>query len=175
MAISPEYRDYVLGPLGRVQARPMFGGAGLFRDGLMFGLITRRDILYFKTDDQNRGEYEAAGMGPFMPYENRPTVMSYHEVPAHLLEDAEEIAEWAGRAFAAALRARDRKPSRRKKKTKGRGPVTRNEGRARGDVRMFVSGGLRGGYSERVDEIHEKEHPQCRKLRRSRVYRARSG
>ena len=44
-----------------------------------------------------------------------------------------------------------------------------------GDVRMFVSGGLRGGYSERVDEIHEKEHPQCRKLRRSRVYRARSG
>ena len=131
MAISPEYRDYVLellgplgplGPLGRVQARPMFGGAGLFRDGLMFGLITRRDILYFKTDDQNRGEYEAAGLGPFMPYENRPTVMSYHEVPAQLLEDAEEIAEWAGRAFAAALRARDRKPSRRKRRRKDAAP-----------------------------------------------------
>ncbi len=30
------------------------------------------------------------------------------------------------------------------------------------------------GYSEWVAEIHEKEHPQCRKLRRSRVYRARS-
>jgi hypothetical protein len=31
------------------------------------------------------------------------------------------------------------------------------------------------GYSEWVDEIHQKEHPQCRKLRRSRVYLARSG
>ena len=125
VAISPEYRDYVLellGSLGRVQARPMFEGAGLFRDGLMFGLITRRDILYFKTDDQNRGEYEAAGMGPFMPYENRPTVMPYHEVPAHLLEDSEEIAEWAGRAFGAALRARDRKPQRRKQTPKDAAP-----------------------------------------------------
>jgi DNA transformation protein len=117
VAISPEYREYVfelLASFGRVQVRPMFGGAGLFRDGLMFGLITRRDILYFKTDDKNRSEYEAAGMGPFMPYENRPSVMPYHEVPAHLLEDAEEIVEWAGRAFAAALRAKDRKPSKRK-------------------------------------------------------------
>jgi DNA transformation protein len=116
VAISPEYRDYVLellGSLDRVQARPMFGGAGLFRGGLMFGMITRRDILYFKTDDENRDEYEVAGMGPFMPYENRPTVMPYHEVPAHLFEDAEEIAEWARRACAAALRARDRKPLKR--------------------------------------------------------------
>lgn len=124
MAISPEYRDYVLellDPLGRVQARPMFGGTGLFRDGLMFGLITRRDILYFKTDDENRGEYEAAGMGPFMPYENRPTVMPYHEVPADLLEDADDFAEWAGRAFAAAIRARDRKPLKRKRRRKEAG------------------------------------------------------
>ena len=124
MAISPEYRDYVLellDPLGRAQARPMFGGTGLFRDGLMFGLITRRDILYFKTDDENRGEYEAAGMGPFMPYENRPTVMPYHEVPADLLEDADDFAEWARRAFAAAIRARDRKPLKRKRRRKEAG------------------------------------------------------
>ena len=47
------------------------------------------------------------------------------------------------------------------------------------DLRQVMYGclcqGGKRGYSERVDEIHEKEHPQCRKLRRSRVYRARSG
>jgi TfoX/Sxy family transcriptional regulator of competence genes len=34
----------------------MFGGVGLFVDGLMFGLIGRNDTLFFKTDESNDGE-----------------------------------------------------------------------------------------------------------------------
>ncbi len=56
MAVSPEFRDYILemlAPLGGVTARRMFSGAGLYRDGTIFGLIAG-DILYFKVDDANR-------------------------------------------------------------------------------------------------------------------------
>jgi DNA transformation protein len=67
MAVSPELRDYILdllNGLGGVTARSMFGGIGLYRDGVMFGLTTRNDVLYFRTGDGNRGQYEAAGMVP---------------------------------------------------------------------------------------------------------------
>ena len=42
MAVTPQYRDYVVGQLscvGRVAARSMFGGVGLYLDGVFFGLI----------------------------------------------------------------------------------------------------------------------------------------
>jgi DNA transformation protein len=58
MAVNPEYKAYVLdqlAPLGPVTARAMFGGAGIYLDGVMFALITRADVLYFRTGDANRG------------------------------------------------------------------------------------------------------------------------
>ena len=109
MAVSPELRDHILDlldGLGGVTARSMFGGVGLYRDGVMFGLITRSDVLYFRTDDGNRGEYEAAGMAPFVPFEDGRMTMPYHEAPDHVLEDADQIRAWAGRAWEAARRNR---------------------------------------------------------------------
>jgi len=53
MSVSDEYLTYMIGPLeciGPVQSRCMFGGAGLYFDGLFFALIAD-DILYFKVDD----------------------------------------------------------------------------------------------------------------------------
>ena len=123
MAVSPEFRAYVLdllGPLGRVGARSMFGGAGLYLDGTMFGLMTRRDVLYFRTDADNRGDFEAAGMGPFVPFEDGRMTMPYHEAPAHVMEDAEEMCAWARRAWEAARRARDRDKSTPRRGRKAR-------------------------------------------------------
>ena len=37
-------------PLGGVVFRRMFGGVGVFRDGLMFALVAD-DVLYMKADD----------------------------------------------------------------------------------------------------------------------------
>ena len=74
MPVSPEYLDYLLdllAPLGPVQAKRMFGGAGLFLDGTMFGLIVddvlylKADGLYLKADGQTRGAFEARSLGPF--------------------------------------------------------------------------------------------------------------
>jgi|SRR5579863_4514385 len=88
----------------RVDARRMFSGYGLFRDGLMFGIVIR-DVLYFKTDDDNHGDYEAAGMTPFRYQRGaRRVVLGYHEVPAAALDDGEALAAWAQKAYAAAVR-----------------------------------------------------------------------
>jgi DNA transformation protein and related proteins len=107
-----------------VDARRMFSGYGLFRDGLMFGIVIR-DVLHFKTDDDNRGAYEAAGMAPFQYRRGEKRVaLGYHAVPAEALDDADTLVTWADKAYAAAMRkavrSRKRKPARGKRTTRGR-------------------------------------------------------
>jgi DNA transformation protein and related proteins len=115
-----EYVAYVIDLLRRwapVAPRRMFGAHGLYRGGVMFALIAD-ETLYFKTDAENRGDYEAAGMKPFS-YERagrEAVIMSYHAVPPDLLETGDELAAWAERAFAAALRTRRAKaPGKRRR------------------------------------------------------------
>ena len=102
--VSNEYLDFVLEqlePAGAVSARKMFGGVGLYLQGHFFALIAE-DVLYFKVDDANRGDFEAAGMEPFKPFTDKPTVMSYYEVPVEVLEDRRQLKEWADKALSAA-------------------------------------------------------------------------
>lgn len=117
MASSPAFRDRALGvllPFGPVQARAMFGGYGLYLDGIMFALIAY-DTLYFKVDDGNRGDFIAEGMRPFS-YQGRgrPVEMSYYEVPPALFDDPGALAEWAERSHRAARRARQAQPRRKR-------------------------------------------------------------
>ena len=118
MSISPEFAEFLkdqLEPFGAVTIRRMFGGGGVFREGLMFGLIAG-ETLYLKTGDANRGDFESAGMKPFT-YEgkSKPVAMSYHEVPPDVLEDSDSLSEWAVKAFDVALKTRKPKKPKRKK------------------------------------------------------------
>jgi DNA transformation protein and related proteins len=102
MPVSDEFLEYVLDQLARfgdVSARRMFGGAGLYLDGAMFGLVAA-DAAYLKADDSNRQDFLDAGSGPFKPYPDKPTTMSYFEIPADVLENPEELANWARRSLA---------------------------------------------------------------------------
>lgn len=108
-----------LAPLGAVTARAMFGGHGLYLDGLMFGLIWA-DTAYFKVDDLTRGDYERAGMPPFRPYADRAVAFSYFELPAAALGDPEVLRDFASRAHGAARRAQAKKANRGVKR---RGPI----------------------------------------------------
>jgi DNA transformation protein len=106
MPVNPEYRDYVLeqlGCLGGVTGRTMFGGVGISLDRVFFALIAN-DVLYFKVDDSNRGDYETAGMAPFKPYPTRNTTMPYYEVPVSVLEDVDQLTAWGRKAYAVGLR-----------------------------------------------------------------------
>lgn len=86
--------DYVverLHELEDVDARRMFGGHGLYLDGIFFGLIFD-DRLYLKTNDETRGWYEARGMSSFRPNE-RQHLKTYFEVPTDALENADQLLE----------------------------------------------------------------------------------
>jgi len=101
-----EYLQEVFEPFGPVRARRMFGGYGLYHDGLMFALVVD-DVLYLKADHHSRGAFEQAGLPPFeYPRNGQLVKMSYYQAPEELLEDPDQTVVWARRAFEAALRAR---------------------------------------------------------------------
>ena len=119
MAVTDDYLQYTLeqlAGLGRVITRRMFGAVGLYHEGRFFGLIAD-DTLYFKVNDSNRGDYEARGMGRFRPFPSKPHLsMTYYEVPADTLEDADECMVWARKSVAVAAAAiTGRRPSRPRK------------------------------------------------------------
>jgi len=119
LAVSDGFRSFVLDQLeelGDVTPRSMFGGVGLYRNGLFFGIIAG-DVLYLRVDDETRGQFAAAGSWPFKPYADRPSTMQYYAVPVSVLESAPELARWGRQAVAVASRA-PRTATRKKKKKK---------------------------------------------------------
>lgn len=119
MAASAELIDFFkeqMAGFGSVTSKRMFGGAGLYRDGLIFALVVA-DTLYLKADDQTRGRFEAEGLGPFT-YDTRlgeRTITSYWRCPERCLDDADEMTEWCRLAHGAALRAAAAKTKPKKK------------------------------------------------------------
>jgi DNA transformation protein len=74
MTVQAQYLAYILEQLARLpslRSNRMFGGIGLYSDGLFFGLIDD-DTLFFKTDDSNIAPYRDRQMPRFMPFPDRP-------------------------------------------------------------------------------------------------------
>ena len=129
MVARSELLDHLtdqLTPLGDARGRPMFGGYGVYLDGLIIGLIAF-DTFYLKVDDQNRPDFEAAGSSPFS-YDTKSgtnTITAYWEVPAHVLDDSEQLRAWALKSLAVSRRAGAKTARKRKKDP----PQRRREGR----------------------------------------------
>lgn len=89
---------------GPVNSRRMFGGYGLYLDGLMFGLVTQ-DSLFLKADVENQHFFEAQGLEKFS-YEKQGKrhYIAYFAAPDELFDDPEEAALWARRSWEAAVR-----------------------------------------------------------------------
>jgi DNA transformation protein len=117
------YVDHVLETLrvfGPVEAKSMFGGWGLYHEGLFFALIAQ-DALYLKCDDENVARFEAEGLEPFV-YEMKGgenIVMHYRAAPVEALENPQVMAEWARLAYGAALR---KATGKRRPRKAGAGP-----------------------------------------------------
>jgi DNA transformation protein len=133
MTATADFADYaveLLSAAGRVAARRMFGGFGLYCDGVMFALIAD-DVLYLKADALNRSEFERAGAAPFM-YEakGRRMVMAYWRAPDDAMESRELMAPWARSALDAALRARAARPGAKASapRTKASRPSAKSHG-----------------------------------------------
>jgi len=99
-----EYICELLLPLGQAQGRPMFGGYGVYLDGLMIGLVIDGGC-FLKADDLSKHEFLKAGCEPFVYHgQEKPITMNYWTVPAEALETEREMERWARLAIAAAER-----------------------------------------------------------------------
>jgi DNA transformation protein len=115
MPITNEEKEFaayivdLMQAIGPVYSKRMFGGFGVFLDGMMFGLITD-NILYLKADDENRKEFDELGLLPFTyKKQGQETKLSYYQAPEEAMESMEIMSEWGNRGFGAALRAAARK------------------------------------------------------------------
>jgi DNA transformation protein len=87
-----------------VSARRMFGGHGLYHEGLMFAIVMDQR-LYLKADEDNRPEFEALGLAPFTyAMKGRDVALLYWAAPDTLFDDPQEAVLWARSAWDAALR-----------------------------------------------------------------------
>ncbi len=94
------FKDFVLDQLQElddVEARRMFGGFGVYRDEIFFGIIHKGE-LYFKVDESTVKEYRRRKMKPFRP-NAKQTLKSYYRVPIDIIEDGDQLCEWAEKAI----------------------------------------------------------------------------
>jgi DNA transformation protein len=130
MPVQPQFLDYMLEQLARVDSlrwRRMFGAVGLYSGDLFFGLIDD-DTVYFKADPGTSAPYRARNMPRFMPLaDSVDSDRGYFQVPADVLEDAEELLAWARPAISVALAAHAAKLARKvkpKAKTRAAGKTS---------------------------------------------------
>jgi DNA transformation protein and related proteins len=89
--------------------RRMFGGAGIYREGLMFALVFD-GAIFLKIDDASIPDFEREGSRPFVytraksPGKIGRASLSYWRQPERLYDDPEDLARWAERALAIAQR-----------------------------------------------------------------------
>ena len=115
MAASEGFLDHLkdaLRGLGPVAVRRMFGGAGIYADGVMFALVAD-DTLYLKADETTKQAFEAEGLAPF-GYQGggRTITLPYWRAPERLFDDPDEMTDWARAALDVARRAAAKKPKR---------------------------------------------------------------
>jgi DNA transformation protein and related proteins len=100
---NDDFLRELFAPFRHVAVRSMFGGAGLYADGVMFGLVFD-DVIYLRVDSASIPDFEREGSAPFVyPLaKNRPGQASRHfwRLPGRLYDDPDELAVWARRALA---------------------------------------------------------------------------
>jgi DNA transformation protein and related proteins len=104
-ARASEYIEELFAAFGPVSVRRLFGGAGLYADGVMFAIFSH-DFVYLKADDTTAEAFKREGCGPFTyaTKEGERSLGSYWRIPDRLYDDSEELARWATAALAVARR-----------------------------------------------------------------------
>jgi len=117
MPLSPGFTDYaleLLAGVGRVETRRMFGGAGLFRDGVMFALLDD-GVICVRVDDALQADLLAQGSVPWvysMKRDGAVSDMGYWRLPETAADDPVEAIAMGKRAHAAAIRRKTLREAR---------------------------------------------------------------
>ncbi|MBX3509768.1 MAG: TfoX/Sxy family protein [Hyphomonadaceae bacterium] len=120
MAAPDSFHDFVrelFAGLGRVEIKRMFGGAGVYAEGVMFALLAD-DTIHLKVDDALKRDLREEGSGPFVwtpssgPRAGEKIDMGYWRLPDSALDDPDEAARWGRKALAVAKAKAARKKKR---------------------------------------------------------------
>lgn len=119
--LDPAFIRELFAPFRHVSVKRMFGGAGLYADGLMFGLEFD-GVIYLRADAASIPDFEREGSAPFIyPLaKNRAGHPSRHfwRLPERLYDDPDELAVWAGRALSIAEQRKSAPRARGKTKAR---------------------------------------------------------
>jgi DNA transformation protein and related proteins len=124
--LDPDYLQELFAAFGPVSVRRMFGGAGLFADGMMIAIVAD-GMIYLKTAPEGTDAFERERCGPFSYATKNGTrqITSYWQMPERLYDDPDELAQWARTALAVAQAGQAKKarpkraapPKARKRRT----------------------------------------------------------
>ena len=107
-------------PFGCVSVKRMFGGSGIYAEGMCFAIELKGEI-FLKTDSRSRAVFSAADSAPFTYVakgKSRPT--SYWSLPTAAHEEGDELRRWANMGLEAARRAGTAKAQSKAKRPKSR-------------------------------------------------------
>src|SRR5438552_3162781 len=113
MTKTDEFFEYIKDlfvEIDGITYRRMFGGYGIYKNGLTFAIIFKGS-LYCRVDELTRGNYEKLGSQTFV-YETKtgPRVLKSHlELPSAILEDPDELTIWIEKSYQAARKAKSLK------------------------------------------------------------------
>jgi DNA transformation protein len=127
--LDPDFIAELFAHFGPVTVRRMFGGAGIYAEGLMFAIVFD-GAIYLKVDATSIPDFEREGCLPFVYTRAKSAggvglTLSYWRMPERLYDDPDELAVWAGRALAIAQFKKTAPRARAKKPTSKRPPRRR--------------------------------------------------
>ena len=135
--LDPEFIRELFAPFGPVTVKRMFGGAGIWSDGLMFALVFD-GAIFLKVNETSIPDFEREGSRPFVYTRAKSkgrvgrASLSYWRLPERLYDDPDELASWANRAHAIAqnkkLAPRKRPKRKPAAKTRESGAVKQRRG-----------------------------------------------
>lgn len=108
MSKDESFKEYVttevLAAVDGISARSMFGGYGIYRNGIFFALIAD-GVLYFKVDESNKKEFEKLGSKPFIYIspKGKKMTMNYYQLPPEVMENRDEVGNWVEKSYRVAL------------------------------------------------------------------------
>jgi len=123
--LDPEFIRDLFAPFGPVTVKRMFGGAGIWSEGLMFALVFD-GAIFLKVDETSIPDFEREGSRPFIytraksPGRVGRASLAFWRLPERLYDDPDELAVWASRALAIAQRKKFTPRGRGKRKAPAR-------------------------------------------------------
>ena len=123
--MDPQFIRELFAPFGPVTVKRMFGGAGIWSDGLMLALEFD-GAIFMRVDEASIPDFEREGSKPFVyPRAKTPgrvgrASRSFWRLPERLYDDPDELAVWARRAHTIAepKKFKPRSAMKRKRPTK---------------------------------------------------------